>query len=155
MSPNPSIYFLLLGGSILSIRWSMNYHRHSDNSANQHVHSNPSGQFHSPTTLCILETKTISMEFFSLPLFLLKSHRNDKLAKKMEICFHIKLFPVNAFTHPLPNMIFRKMKYSHKKPCRKPWVLPKGNYTAVGFCRFTPTFPLPHLPKSKGTGTKI
>lgn len=36
-----------------------------------------------------------------------------------------------------------------KKPCRKPWVLPKGNYTAMGFCRFTPRSPLPHLSKSK------
>lgn len=56
----------------------------------------------------------------------------------MEICFHIKLFPPNAFIHPLPNIIFRKMKYSHKKTCRKPCVLLKGNYTAMVFSQLTP-----------------
>lgn len=94
--------------------------------SNQHVHSNPSGQLNSPTTVCILETKTTSVELFSLPLFLLKSHRNDKPAKKIEICFHIKLFPVNAFTYPLPNMIFMKMKYSHKKTLQKAMSIAQG-----------------------------
>lgn len=45
----------------------------------------------------------------------------------MEICFHIKLFPVNAFIHPLPNIIFMKMKYSHRKTAESHVYYPRGN----------------------------
>jgi len=44
----------------------------------------------------------------------------------MEICFHIKLFHVNAFTHLFPNIIFMKMKYSHKKPAESHVYYPRG-----------------------------
>lgn len=99
--------------SILSIRWSMDYHRHSANSANHNLSTlilRPIQQLYNHRASYSLKRPMWNSTHYC---WFLLNHTEMTYFQKMEfVC--TKLFPVNAITHPLPNNFHQNEIY----PCK-------------------------------------